>query len=114
MDGWVYVLECQNGKLYVGYTANTSRRIAEHFLGLGSMWTKKYKPVRVISRQEGGKPLETAITAQMMVQKGYQNVRGAGFCKVEMNEPEFLQQATALKFKVGDEIEISNSPPPDP
>ena len=98
MDGYVYVLELQGGKFYVGYTTNICRRIAEHFMGLGAMWTKKHKPLRCLSCVEGGRPLENAITAQLMVQKGYQNVRGAGFCKVEQNEPEFLQQVNHFKL----------------
>ena len=93
----VYVLECASQgdgpSFYVGHTDSLARRIAQHFLGTGSQWTKKYKPQRVLSVQEGGKALETAITVQLMCEKGYKNVRGGGWCKMEITEPSFFQEA---------------------
>ena len=62
-------------------------------LGLWSVWTKKYKPRRVVSAQEGGKALELAVTASLMCEKGYKNVRGASWCRLEMKEPAFLLEA---------------------
>ena len=39
---WVYVLELENGKRYVGHTNNLHRRIQEHKDGR-STYTSKYK-----------------------------------------------------------------------
>ena len=69
------------------------RRICQHFTGNGSLWTKKYKPLHVVSCQEGGKALESAVTASLVATKGFQNVRGAGYCQVEMQEPDWVLQA---------------------
>ena len=91
----VYVLECSPREeegasfptFYVGYTENLTKRIAQHFLGAGSAWTKKFKPLRVLSVQEGGKKLETAVTVQMMITHGWKNVRGSGWSSVVMEIP---------------------------
>ena len=97
----VYVLECssqgQGPTYYVGPTDSLARRLAQHFLGTGSLWTKKYKPQKVLSVQEGGKALETAGTVQLMILHGWKNVRGGGLCKLEMKEPSFIQEAKDIE-----------------
>ena len=39
-EGHVYVLRLGKGKYYVGYSGEIETRIASHFLGNGSLWTK--------------------------------------------------------------------------
>ena len=81
----VYVLECEEGKYYVGSTQNRKRRWKQHQRGRGSQWTRLYKPLRVI-REEKRIPhkfllgLESKITAECMLQFGVNNVRGSMFC----------------------------------
>ena len=48
-EGHVYTLRLEKGKYYVGYSGEIETRIASHFLGNVSMWTKKYKPIEVLS-----------------------------------------------------------------
>ena len=40
----VYVLELQNGRVYVGKTTNVERRLSQHKNGTGSEFTKIWKP----------------------------------------------------------------------
>lgn len=81
----VYVLECEEGKYYVGSTQNRKRRWKQHERGRGSQWTRLYKPLRVI-REEKRIPhkfllgLESKITAECMLEFGVNNVRGSMFC----------------------------------
>lgn len=81
----VYVLECEEGKYYVGSTKNRKRRWEQHQRGRGSQWTRLYKPLRVI-REEKRIPhkfllgLESKITAECMLEFGVNNVRGSMFC----------------------------------
>ena len=44
----VYVLELENKKYYVGKTTNFDERFKQHKNGVGSFWTKKYKPIKVV------------------------------------------------------------------
>ena len=36
----VYTLELDGGNYYVGFTDDIPKRMAEHFLGRGSRWTR--------------------------------------------------------------------------
>jgi predicted GIY-YIG superfamily endonuclease len=45
---YVYVLKnCTGGKYYVGLTEDPHYRIEGHFIGDGSEWTRKYKPIEL-------------------------------------------------------------------
>ena len=44
MGGWLYIMTNRpNGTLYVGVTADLTRRVAEHQAGVGSLFTAKYR-----------------------------------------------------------------------
>ena len=43
----IYVLQCKDGKYYVGKTGDLDRRLQSHISGCGSFWTKKYPYVKV-------------------------------------------------------------------
>lgn len=45
---YVYILQCENGFLYTGYTSNLHERLAEHFSGRGCRFTKSNKPLKLI------------------------------------------------------------------
>lgn len=81
----VYVLECEEGKYYVGSTTNRKRRFREHTQRKGSKWTRAYKPLRVLKeyRRIPSKFLlgmESKVTAECMLEYGVNNVRGSMFC----------------------------------
>ncbi len=45
---WVYIIECDNGAYYTGYTDDLARRYYLHLKGLsGSKYTRSFKPVRL-------------------------------------------------------------------
>jgi len=44
----MYILECSNGKYYTGSTKNIEKRLFEHQLGIGSNFTKKNLPVKLV------------------------------------------------------------------
>lgn len=48
MPGFVYILECANGKYYTGSTINLEKRIREHKAGEGAKFTKKHLPVKLV------------------------------------------------------------------
>ena len=45
---WVYVLECDDGTLYTGYTTDVERRVAEHDAGDGAKYTRGRTPVELV------------------------------------------------------------------
>lgn len=44
----VYILRCQNGSLYTGYTTDLARRYAAHLAGK-CKYTRSFKPVEIAS-----------------------------------------------------------------
>ena len=48
----VYILECNDGTLYTGYTTDVTRRIMEHNEGKGSKYTRSRLPVHCIYIEE--------------------------------------------------------------
>ena len=44
----VYMVECQDTKIYTGITTDLTRRIREHNSGRGCRFTKYRRPVRLV------------------------------------------------------------------
>ena len=84
---YVYVLECEDNKYYVGYTEHIFLRIEQHFNNKGSIWTKKYKPLRIMDISQGNLEDEEITTYVIMLRHGWKNVRGSHWCKVDLKEP---------------------------
>lgn len=49
---YVYILECNDGTLYTGYTTDVKRRVMEHNEGKASKYTRSRLPVRCIHIEE--------------------------------------------------------------
>lgn len=45
---YTYILECNDGTYYTGWTNNLERRVTTHNKGLGAKYTKSRLPVKVI------------------------------------------------------------------
>jgi putative endonuclease len=45
---WVYILLCNNGAYYTGYTTDLPRRFAEHLAGTSKCkYTRSFKPIKI-------------------------------------------------------------------
>ena len=51
MSWFVYLLQCGDGRLYVGVTDDIGRRLAEHQQGRGGRFTKGVQPVELLYRE---------------------------------------------------------------
>ncbi|WP_321296297.1 GIY-YIG nuclease family protein [Marinifilum fragile] len=52
MTCYTYILQCKDGAYYTGSTRNLDKRLEEHMLGLGSNFTKKHLPVKLLYFEE--------------------------------------------------------------
>ena len=43
-----YMIECEDGSLYTGWTNNLEKRFAMHVSGKGAKYTRSHKPVRIV------------------------------------------------------------------
>jgi len=87
MSGYVYTLQLEGGKYYVGWSSDPCSRIAQHFLGRGAQWTRTHRPLSVLCIQEGDVQMERAVTVARMCQHGWQNVRGGQWLAPTMLYP---------------------------
>ena len=84
---FIYVLQLEQGKYYIGKTNNPSFRLENHFNSNGSVWTKKYKPIKVIELLPDCDDYdEDKYTRKYMDKYGMDNVRGGSFCEINLNE----------------------------
>lgn len=87
---YLYVLELEKGKYYIGQTNKPTNRYAEHINYCGSKWTKLYKAKKrllikemMVDSHQDAKLYENWLTLIYMEKMGWQNVRGGDFCKTE-------------------------------
>ena len=86
---FIYVLQLENNKFYIGKTENPQFRLNNHFNFNGSVWTKKYKPLKVLKIIPNCNNFdEDRYTKEYMSKKGINNVRGGTYCKIKLDNDE--------------------------
>jgi len=79
---FIYILQLENNKYYVGKTNNPQFRLEQHFNSTGSAWTTKYKPLSVLEMiKDCDEYDEDKYTRKYMDKFGVDNVRGGSFCE---------------------------------
>lgn len=80
---YIYKLNLQNGKKYIGKTTDIDRRMSQHFRGNGSKVTQKFKPINgtIVDSCNGyfSNKVEQKHTIQNINKYGYNNVRGGSY-----------------------------------
>ena len=83
----IYVLELEEGKYYIGKTANLVERMTAHFEGRGSSYTKEYLPIKLIESYESNNSFdEDNKTKEYMCKYGINNVRGGSYSKIDLDD----------------------------
>ncbi len=94
----LYILECENGKWYVGKSTDVQRRFKQHAEGKGSEWTRKYAPIRIAETHRVTSEFdETNITKGLMKKYGIDNVRGGAYATVDL--PEEIETLIRHEFR---------------
>lgn len=65
---YLYILECQGGRLYTGITVNVEARFKAHASGRGAKFTRSYPPQR-IAYVEPHADRSTASRAEYAIKK---------------------------------------------
>jgi len=96
----IYVLELEDGNVYVGKTNRGKKRLEQHIKGRGAEWTKLHKPKRVMAYYQGAKDSdEQKVTNQMIRKYGAKKVRGGNITKRKMSKSEIDKLNKDLGFK---------------
>lgn len=84
---FIYTLQLEQGKYYIGKTNNPQFRLENHFHSNGSEWTKKYRTLSVLEIIPNCDDYdEDKITRQYMDKYGIDNVRGGSFCELVLDD----------------------------
>jgi hypothetical protein len=84
---FIYTLQLEKGKYYVGKTNNPQFRLESHFNSNGSEWTKLYKPLKILEIKSNCDNYdEDKITIQNMDKYGINNVRGGSFVSIKLEK----------------------------
>jgi predicted GIY-YIG superfamily endonuclease len=87
MTTQIYILRLQCGKYYVGKSDNPMSRYQEHLIGIGSAWTRKYKPIAVDKIIDNASHFdEDKYTKEYMAKYGIDNVRGGTYVEIELDD----------------------------
>jgi predicted GIY-YIG superfamily endonuclease len=85
---FLYVLELDNSKFYVGKSHDPEGRLLAHQRGLGPVWTQQNPPLGIIERRElvheNAKYEENNVTLEYMTLYGMENVRGGMWSQLEL------------------------------
>ncbi|MGD8413388.1 MAG: GIY-YIG nuclease family protein [Candidatus Latescibacterota bacterium] len=67
---WIYILECDDGSYYTGYTNNLARRYRLHVEGkAGVRYTRSHRPVRIAQCWRLFDTVGTALKVEHLVKK---------------------------------------------
>jgi len=77
---YIYKLNLEDNKKYIGKTTDADRRMEQHFSGNGSKVTQKFNPIKgkIIDKCPGyfANKIENSHTEDYINKYGYKNVRG--------------------------------------
>ncbi len=84
---YIYILQLERGKYYIGRTSRPDFRIESHFNRSGSEWTRLYRPIRIVEIiKDCDEYDEDKYTRMYMDRYGVDNVRGGSYVKVKLDE----------------------------
>ena len=67
---WLYMLECENGSFYTGYTKNLAIRYHQHISGKHSArYTRSFKPVKIAQCWRLFDTVGTALKVERFIKK---------------------------------------------
>lgn len=93
----IYVLQLASDKYYIGKTNKIDFRLEQHFNANGSVWTKMYKPIKVVKLVDNCDSYdEDKITLMYMNKYGIGNVRGGSFCEKTLSSDTILHISKML------------------
>ena len=112
---FIYVLECEHGKYYVGKANNCNKRFAQHVRSQGSAWTRLHPPKRIVEiKQASDGYEEDKVTKIYMAKYGIDNVRGGSYTLPELdgNTRKFILReiitAHDLCYRCGEKGHFAN------
>ena len=92
---YIYILECENGKYYTGYSIDMEKRYSLHVKGKGAKFTKINKPLRIAQFWK----IRCTIGEAMKVEAFIKN-------KSKKYKAELIKKPSVLKNEVFQKIDL--------
>ena len=84
---YIYILQLTDEKYYIGKTNYSNFCLDTHFTSNESIWTHKYKPIKLLELFENYNEYdEDKYTIMYMYKYGIDNVRGGSFTRIKLSE----------------------------
>ena len=91
---WIYILECDDGSYYTGYSTNLARRYRQHVDGTaGVKYTRTRRPIRIAQCWRLFDDVGTALRVESLLKR-----RGRTFKENVVREPVLLRPALRKFF----------------
>jgi predicted GIY-YIG superfamily endonuclease len=88
LKDYIYVLQLIDDRYYIGRSQNVLYRIEQHFNGDGSVYTKKFKPLKVVEIvEETTNEDERNKTIEYIKKYTWEKVRGYVWCRIDYKNP---------------------------
>jgi predicted GIY-YIG superfamily endonuclease len=92
---YIYIIQCENNKYYVGRTKDYNNRFTQHINNQGSVWTRIHKPIKLLKIIPCHDPFdEDKYTKMYMSKYGIDNVRGGSYTTINIdnNIKKFIEK----------------------
>ena len=101
---WIYILECENGSYYTGYTKDLAKRYKEHTNGpSGAKYTRGFKPVKIAQCWKLYDTKGTAMKIEYFIKSGKRKIKD-----IIVSNPDMLKKIVSEKFNANINIISSN------
>lgn len=64
----IYIIECEDGTLYTGWTNNLEKRFATHCAGKGAKYTRSHKPKAIVYEESFDTP-QAAMAREYQIKR---------------------------------------------
>ena len=95
---WIYILECENGNYYTGYTKDIEKRYQQHLKGRVK-YTRSFKPIRIAQCWQLFDEVGIALKIERFIKKQDRKTK-----EIFINQPEKLKYLLASKLDLKTKI----------
>ena len=100
---YLYTLQLEGGKYYVGKTADVMKRFEQHKSGKGASWTRTHNPIKMIEcRPLNSEHDENNVTKDYMKKYGINNVRGGSYTQIDL--PSDVESVLQREFRGNSDV----------
>ncbi len=86
---FIYALELEHHKYYIGKSDDVDKRVMDHLLGKGSEWTRRYRPLNLLEIYPNTDPYdEDKYVKKYMNKYGIDNVRGGSYVRLSITNEQ--------------------------